>query len=79
MSVKRKNDTFLFFLLLNVAKGKQTSCTFNMLQITAVALVFSVVTLAFNDILNVASHGICKIFADILINIFTPNPFNDLL
>jgi len=50
-----------------------------MLQITAVALVFSVVTFVFNAILNAARHGICKVFADNLINIFASNLFNDLL
>ena len=35
-----------------------------------------VVTLVVTNFLNAIRHGICKVFADILINIFAPNLIN---
>ena len=78
----QKWHVFMFFLLLNVTKletNTRQSMQFQLGSNYSSCTSIGVVTLVFNNFLNAARHAICKVFADILINIFTPNLFNGLL
>ena len=72
----------MFFLLLNVTKletntrqSKHLQHGSNYSSCTSIVEV----TFVLNNFLNATRHGNCKVFADILINIFAPNLFNGLL
>ena len=69
----------MFFLLLNVTKLETNTRQSRHLQLGSnysSCTSIGVVILVFNNFLNAARHGNCKVFADILINIFAPNLFN---
>ena len=72
----------MFFLLLNVTKletstrqSRQFQYGSNCSSCTSIG----VVTFVFNNFLNAAKHGICKVFADVLINIFASNLFSSTI
>ena len=70
---------FYVFPLLNVTKleinirqSRHLQHGSNYSKCTSIGVVIFV----FTNFLNVARHGICKVFADILINIVAPNLCN---
>ena len=76
---KNPQKTRFYVFLLNVTKveantrqSKHLQHGLNCSRCTSIG----VVTLVVTNFLNAAWHGICKVFADILINIFAPNLIN---